>query len=91
MIETPMAADWRLHEALAHPLRMRVAEVIGDDTASPARLAERLNEPLGNVSYHVARMADLGALQLVETRPVRGALEHVYRASPAMRTLLAKQ
>ena len=48
--------------------------------ASPNELAKRLNEPLTNVSYHVRMLHDLGCIELVETEPRRGALEHYYRA-----------
>ena len=49
--------------------------------ASPSELAEELGEPLGNVSYHVRNLADLGCIELVGTTPRRGALEHHYRAT----------
>jgi hypothetical protein len=48
--------------------------------ASPNELAKKLGEPLTNVSYHVRMLHDLGCIELVQTEPRRGALEHYYRA-----------
>jgi hypothetical protein len=33
---------------------------------------------LSNVSYHVRQLAKAGLIELVATRPRRGALEHYY-------------
>jgi DNA-binding transcriptional ArsR family regulator len=67
-------------KALAHPLRVQLLTALNDGVASPNELAKRLNEPLTNVSYHVRMLHDLGCIELVETEPRRGALEHYYRA-----------
>ncbi len=71
----------RLIKAMAHPLRFRLLIRLNEDAASPSALARELDEPIGNVSYHVRVLDDLGAIELVETRQVRGAVEHVYRAT----------
>jgi DNA-binding transcriptional ArsR family regulator len=71
----------RLMKALSHPLRWRILETLGEGPASPAMIATELGEPLGNVSYHVKILLQHDAVELVETRAVRGALEHVYRAA----------
>lgn len=73
--------DQRLVKALGHPLRQRILQELRDEPASPSELAEALGEPLGNVSYHVKILAECQAVELVRTAPVRGALEHFYRAS----------
>jgi DNA-binding transcriptional ArsR family regulator len=72
--------DPRLVKALAHPLRVRILGVLQDRVASPSDLAEELKAPLGNVSYHVRILAQLGLLKLVKKRPRRGAIEHYYEA-----------
>ena len=43
-------------------------------------LAIELDAPLGNVSYHVRTLADLGLVKLVKRRTRRGAVEHYYQA-----------
>lgn len=74
------AIDPRLVKAMAHPLRMRLLTLLNQRVASPSELAKELGEPLGNVSYHVRILAELGCLELVRTTPRRGAVEHHYRA-----------
>ena len=78
--ETTSAVDSRLAKALAHPLRVQLLAQLNQGVASPNELAKKLGEPLTNVSYHVRMLHDLGCIELVETEPRRGALEHYYRA-----------
>jgi DNA-binding transcriptional ArsR family regulator len=65
---------------VAHPLRTRCLTVLSDRTASPNELAQELGEDVGNVSYHVKQLLKMEAIELVRERPVRGAIEHFYRA-----------
>jgi DNA-binding transcriptional ArsR family regulator len=76
--------DARLVKGLAHPLRIAILRVLEDRTASPSEIAEEIDAPLGNVSYHVRFLARLGLVELAETRPRRGAVEHYYRAVARM-------
>jgi DNA-binding transcriptional ArsR family regulator len=69
----------QLLKALGHPLRRRILRTIDQETMSPALLATDLRVPLSSVSYHVRVLADNDTLELVETRPVRGTLEHFYK------------
>jgi DNA-binding transcriptional ArsR family regulator len=78
--QTASAVDSRLAKALAHPLRVQLLAALNEGVASPNELAKKLDEPLTNVSYHVRMLHDLGCIELVETEPRRGALEHYYRA-----------
>jgi DNA-binding transcriptional ArsR family regulator len=78
--QTASAVDSRLAKALAHPLRVQLLAALNEGVASPNELAKRLGEPLTNVSYHVRMLHDLGCIELVQTEPRRGALEHYYRA-----------
>ena len=72
--------DQRLVKAIGHPLRMELLTILNQKVASPNELAQELRESLGNVSYHVRILADLGVIELVKTEPRRGAVEHYYRA-----------
>ncbi len=72
--------DPRLVKALAHPLRVQILNTLEDRVASPSDLASELDAPLGNVSYHVRTLADLGLVKLVKRRTRRGAVEHYYQA-----------
>jgi DNA-binding transcriptional ArsR family regulator len=66
-------------KALSHPLRLRILQKLNEGVASPKMLAADLGEPLSLVSYHVKILGQLGCIELVETVPRRGALEHFYR------------
>ena len=79
--ETQITIDDRIIKAVAHPLRQRLLHALNQGATSPSRLADQLGEPLGNVSYHVKILEKYGAVELVETVPVRGAVEHFYRAT----------
>jgi DNA-binding transcriptional ArsR family regulator len=72
--------DRRLAKALSHPLRAHVLAILNERVASPNQIANELEEPLGNVSYHVKTLAEMGCIELVKTEPRRGAIEHFYRA-----------
>jgi DNA-binding transcriptional ArsR family regulator len=73
--------DPNVLKALAHPLRFRVLVALDRRVASPNELARELEQPLGRISHHVRVLARLGAIELVDTRPRRGAIEHFYRAT----------
>jgi DNA-binding transcriptional ArsR family regulator len=73
--------DRRLVKAMGHPLRHRILVALNLRVASPSELAEELGEPLGNVAYHTKILAENDAIEQVRTAPVRGALEHFYRAT----------
>jgi len=70
-----------LVRALAHPLRAQILGVLQERRASPRELADEFEAPLGNVSYHVRRLADLKLIRLVKKTPRRGAIEHHYEAT----------
>jgi DNA-binding transcriptional ArsR family regulator len=74
--------DQELVRALAHPLRVRVLEVLEKGPSSPKRIADELDVRLGNVSYHVGVLAECGCIELVDRRQARGAVEHFYRVKP---------
>lgn len=66
---------------VAHPLRSRVWRTLTERVASPTELADLLGgEKVENVAYHVKTLERMGLIELVNTRPVRGSLEHFYRA-----------
>ncbi len=72
--------DPRILRALAHPLRLRLLEILtADGPASGRELAERTGESTASVSYHVAQLA---RWELVEAAPdlVRGR-ERPWRAT----------
>jgi DNA-binding transcriptional ArsR family regulator len=79
-VERQKAAQNRI-KAMNHPVRAAVLAILAERTSSPAEMARELDEDLSNVSYHTKQLVELECAELVSTRPVRGALEHFYRAS----------
>jgi DNA-binding transcriptional ArsR family regulator len=73
-------ADRTIGSIVAHPLRSRCLTRLAETTASPAELAIEFRKPLSDVSYHVATLLKAGAIELVGERPVRGSIQHFYRA-----------
>lgn len=65
--------------ALRHPLRREILrKMVGEEAISPREIAAALDQPLSNVSYHVRVLAECGAISLVNTKPVRGSVQHFY-------------
>ncbi len=77
----PALVDQRLVKALAHPTRVHILNILNERIASPNQLSKELDEELSGVSYHVKVLKELGCLELVDTKPRRGAMEHFYRAT----------
>ncbi|HEX5982785.1 MAG TPA: helix-turn-helix domain-containing protein [Solirubrobacterales bacterium] len=78
---SPEVITQQLAKALAHPLRVRILSSLHKGISSPNQLAQELDEPLGNVSYHVKTLLEYDCVELVKTEPRRGAVEHFYRAT----------
>lgn len=78
---SPEGITQQLAKALAHPLRVRILSSLSKGISSPNQLSQELDEPLGNVSYHVKTLLEYDCVELVKTEPRRGAVEHFYRAT----------
>jgi DNA-binding transcriptional ArsR family regulator len=74
--------DQQLVKALSHPIRVQILEALEGRTASPAELAREMDRGLGVISYHIHALDDCGCLELVRTKPRRGAVEHFFTAKP---------
>lgn len=68
-----------------HRLRREILKQLGvgrsASRSSPRELSEAIREPLSNISYHVRVLADCELIELVDTRHVRGSLQHFYEAT----------
>jgi hypothetical protein len=82
-------ADEGLLKLLAHPLRCRCQTYLCERTASPTELANKFDEPVGNVAYHFRVLEEHDCIELVDTAQRRGAVEHYYRAT--QRTELSEE
>ena len=74
--------DQQMVRALAHPLRVEILRQLEEGPSGPKRLSDRMGERLGNVSYHMRVLLKCDCIELVETIPQRGAVEHIYRLKP---------
>lgn len=80
--DRPEVIDQRLVKALAHPLRIKILEILTERVASPNRLSGELDAGLSHVAYHTKALDECGCLELVDTAKRRGATEHFYKAVP---------
>lgn len=65
---------------VAHPLRAKALDVLARRTASPTEIAYELGiSDVGKVAYHVRKLEEVEAVELVDERKVRGAIEHFFR------------
>jgi DNA-binding transcriptional ArsR family regulator len=79
----PSGTDEVLIFLLGNPLRKRLFRlyVEAKETRSPKQMTVPVNRDVSIVSYHVRVLAEHGAVELVGTRPRRGAVEHFYKAT----------
>jgi DNA-binding transcriptional ArsR family regulator len=79
--------EQELLKALAHPMRSALLELCLEAAGarSPKELSGFTDQPLPHVSYHVRVLADCGAVEVVAEKPVRGSVEHFYRATPLVK------
>jgi DNA-binding transcriptional ArsR family regulator len=83
----PEDPNQALLDVLKHPLRRLLLKhyVEAAGMLSPKELAVQTRQPLSSVGYHVRKLAKAGAVVLASERQVRGAVQHFYRATPAVR------
>ena len=79
-VKTRYSVESTLAAIVAHPPGPSARNVLVERRASPNEIAAELDEEVGNISYHVKKLASLGVVELVDKRQVRGAVEHFYRA-----------
>jgi DNA-binding transcriptional ArsR family regulator len=74
-------------EALRHPLRIRILEIVNERDMSPTQFMRQRLSPdvevsaksLSQLSYHFRALVKAGCIEVVDRVPRRGATEHVYR------------
>jgi len=73
--------DQRLVRALGHPVRVQSLVILNERVASPNEISKELDQTVGHVSYHIKVLKECECIELVDTAPRRGAMEHYYRAT----------
>lgn len=79
--KTDASMETTLAAIVAHPTRARAFTILTERTASPVEIAQEIGKDVGHVGYHVRKLLQLNLVELVDERPVRGAVEHFYRAT----------
>jgi DNA-binding transcriptional ArsR family regulator len=68
---------------LAHPVRVRVLEILNERDMSPIEFCREGFAPesmdVSHVAYHFRELAEYGCLKVIEENKRRGSIEHVYR------------
>lgn len=74
----------RLAVAIGHPLRLRILSALVAGEGSAAALSRQFGDVhLSDVAYHLRVLAeDCDLIEVVRSRPVRGAMESFYRLKP---------
>lgn len=80
--------EFEAARAVSNPLRVKLLTQMGRKVSSPSELADALELPLANVSYHMRLLRKLGAITLDRTEPRRGATEHFYKATHTIKLQL---
>jgi hypothetical protein len=79
--KTAASMETTLAAIVAHPTRAKAFTILTERTASPVEIAQEIGKDVGHVGYHVRKLLQLNLVELVDERPVRGAVEHFYRAT----------
>ena len=84
-----------IHKALTHPMRGEILLRMQESgPLSPMMYSTATARSLNLVAYHFKTLAQHGAIELVDTKPRRGATEHFYAInpdSPVVRLLFASR
>lgn len=66
---------------IADPTRARLLGLFAGEPSTVQQVASQLNMPVTRLYYHVHLLEEHGLIHVVETRPVGGTIEKIYRAS----------
>jgi Helix-turn-helix domain len=78
---TPEYVDEGLARAMTHPMRVQILAELNQRVMSPKQFSTEYEQKLPTVSYHFRVLHESECLELVGQRPVRGAVEHFYKAT----------
>jgi hypothetical protein len=76
--------DERLITALRHPVRAHILAVLNERAASTREIGDEIELDVSAFYKHVQVLQELGCIECVETRTVRGAKEHFFRATATL-------
>lgn len=67
-------------KGMANPLRIQIWTILNERVASPTEISKEIGARREKVIYEMKVLADLGIIEVIAKRQVRGAVEHFYRA-----------
>jgi DNA-binding transcriptional ArsR family regulator len=73
--------DPDMAKAMTHPLRNHILAELNKQAMSPSQFSKRHDLKLPTVSYHFRVLEKADCVEVVCERPVRGSVEHFYRAT----------
>jgi|GEM_PF-3151758 Bacterial regulatory protein, arsR family. len=76
----------RMAKAESNPVRFAILNILRQRVASPTELSKELGVSMSLASNHVKVLKEYDCIELVKTKPRRGALEHFYRAKAELAT-----
>jgi len=77
---TALATQSELVKIVSHPLRVRCLIAMAERETSASKLAEELDVNVGTLWSHIRKLEQAGAIEEVRQEPVRGSVEHFYKA-----------
>lgn len=77
--EVPVGVE-AMAKVFSHPLRVKILYAMNgpERERSASELGELLGVDLKRISYHMRELEAIGFIQVVDERPVRGAVEKIY-------------
>jgi hypothetical protein len=76
--------DRRLVHAIGHPVREHILVVLNERQASPTEIGDELELDVSAFYKHVQVLEQLGCIECVGTRRVRGVDERIFRATSTL-------
>lgn len=76
----PKGIEEVVQYALGHKIRVNVLIVLNDGVYTAAQLAEIIGEPLNNVSNHLRKMLDDGAIEIAREERKGNVVQYWYKA-----------
>lgn len=76
--------ELRLAKAMAHPVRVKILEMMNERPVAPVETSEAIGTPLSNVSYHFRTLLELDCIEAVGKEQVRGSIKTTYRSRTSL-------
>jgi DNA-binding transcriptional ArsR family regulator len=76
--------ELRLAKAMAHPVRVKILEMMNERTVAPVEASEAICTPLSNVSYHFRTLLELGCIEAIGKEQVGGSIKTTYRSRTSL-------